>query len=179
MNIIFLNIISRRNFNLAIAAKEHYDEILLYIKLFFTMQESITISSPDQMIELWKTLWSKYHKILLYGDLGAWKTHFTKGYWLNYDINPQEIQSPTYAYLHEYHDTVLHIDMYRINSYDILFEKGIIERIDHHDYIVIERPKFEKYYADSEWLQITITKWEGSTRSIHIKQYREQQNILV
>jgi tRNA A37 threonylcarbamoyladenosine biosynthesis protein TsaE len=57
-------------------------------------------------------------------------------------INADIVQSPTYAYINIYENKLLHIDMYRIEKYEDLVEKGILDQIDQFDYVVVEWPKF-------------------------------------
>lgn len=84
------------------------------------------INSPEEMLALWEQL-AKDHKILLLqGDLGAGKTLLTKWFakWLG--IDDHLVQSPTYAYLNVYENKLLHIDMYRLESYEDLVQKWIL-----------------------------------------------------
>ncbi len=126
------------------------------------------IHSVDEMIQLWKELGSKYPKILLYGNLWVGKTHFTKWFVQNHQINPEHVTSPTYTYLNEYDTKVLHIDMYRISQSTDLLHKGILDKIENYNNIIIERPKFESDYSDDDRLKVEITKWEWDTREVTI-----------
>jgi len=75
--------------------------------------------------------------VCLSGDLGAGKTHFTKGLAGHFGIKQEHVSSPTYALVQEYRGTevtIYHIDAYRLNSIDealgigldeILYDKGI------------------------------------------------------
>ena len=94
------------------------------------------------MINYGKEL-AKQHKILLLeGELGAGKTALTKGLVEGRGCDTKQVQSPTYAYLNIYDNKVLHIDMYRIESFEDIIQKGILNQIHEHNYIVIERPKY-------------------------------------
>ncbi len=126
------------------------------------------IKSVQEMIDLWKEYSKKNKKILLYGDLWAGKTHFIKWFasWLG--IEPDLVQSPTYTYLNIYENKILHIDMYRLESFESLIEKWILEMISDFDYVCIEWPKFEENYIDKTWQKIKIDKIDPQTREIHI-----------
>lgn len=127
------------------------------------------INSPQQMIEFWIEL-AKEHKILLlHGELGAGKTLLTKWFakWLW--LNEHQVQSPTYAYLNVYDWKLLHIDMYRINEFNELVEKGIIDQINEYEHIIIERPKFIDKLPVKNSAIITIEKISETERSIEIK----------
>ncbi|MEI7562603.1 MAG: tRNA (adenosine(37)-N6)-threonylcarbamoyltransferase complex ATPase subunit type 1 TsaE [bacterium] len=80
------------------------------------------------------------------------------------DVN--KVQSPTYAYLNIYDNQILHIDMYRLESFEDLVKKGILNQIHEHEYIVIERPKFIDQLGLSAYTQIQIIKTTESEREI-------------
>ncbi|MBP7885477.1 tRNA (adenosine(37)-N6)-threonylcarbamoyltransferase complex ATPase subunit type 1 TsaE [Patescibacteria group bacterium] len=73
-------------------------------------------------------------------------------------MNPEHVTSPTYTYLNEYDTKVLHIDMYRISQSTDLLHKGILDKIENYNNIIIERPKFESDYSDDDRLKVEITK---------------------
>ena len=57
--------------------------------------------------------------ILLYGDLGAGKTSFTRGLAAGFGLQHiDEVSSPTFTLINEYSGTgkIYHIDLYRIDS---------------------------------------------------------------
>ena len=73
--------------------------------------------------------------IVLTGDLGSGKTKFTEGF-LSYFGLENEISSPTFTIVNEYHNNnahICHFDVYRLNDIDEFyaiggeeyFEKGI------------------------------------------------------
>ena len=124
------------------------------------------ISSPEAMIELGVAL-AKDHKILLLQwDLGAGKTLLTKGFarWLG--IDDHLVQSPTYAYVNVYEKKLLHIDMYRLDSYEDLVQKWILAQMHEHDYIVIERPKFIDQLGLTTYTIINIRKISEEEREL-------------
>ena len=132
--------------------------------------QTYIIKKPQEMISLGEKIIKNNSKFLIYGDLGAWKTHLVKGFvkWLN--LNPNIVQSPTYTYINIYNNLILHIDMYRIDNLDTLLDKGILELINEGDYkyIFIERPKFEEEYIDNNWTKIDIVKINENTRKVTI-----------
>ncbi len=124
------------------------------------------ISTPQQMLDFWIAL-AKEHKILLlHGELWAGKTLLAKGFakWLW--LNEHHVQSPTYAYLNVYGSKLLHIDMYRINKYEELVEKGIIDQINEYEHIVIERPKFIDQLPFKKSTELHIKKISETEREI-------------
>lgn len=127
------------------------------------------IITPEEMFQFGINL-TKDHKILLLnGELGAGKTLLTKWFAQGLWLNENNVQSPTYAYLNIYDGKLLHIDMYRIKEYDDLVEKGIIDQINEHEYIVIERPKFIDRLPFKNPTILTIAKTSETERSIEIE----------
>lgn len=106
------------------------------------MTNEIIIKSLDELEKFAKEF-SKNLKgneiILLEGDLGAGKTTFTK-YLLKHLGVEEDVVSPTFTIMNEYDGkfNVYHIDMYRIDRFDIsdIVGRGII---------IIEWPKDEEY----------------------------------
>lgn len=78
--------------------------------------------------------------IILYeGDMGAGKTHFTKGIAKYLGID-DEITSPTFALVNEYYGDVplFHFDLYRIETYDDLYAIGFFDYLDRGGLIAAE-----------------------------------------
>ena len=126
------------------------------------------IKSPEEMLILWDKLALESKILLLEWDLGAGKTLLTKGFakWLW--IDPDTVQSPTYAYINIYNNKILHIDMYRINKYEELIEKWILDQLSHFDYIVIEWPKFINKLWLKNYSIINIIKKSEIERIVNI-----------
>ena len=124
------------------------------------------IHSPEEMHEYWKSLSKKNKVLLLKWELWAWKTTlikwFAEGLW----INPEKVQSPTYAYVNIYDNKLLHIDMYRLSSYDELIEKGILNQISDFDNVVIEWPKWENELDLETPLIVEIDKISAQDRKV-------------
>lgn len=127
------------------------------------------IRSPEEMYNYWKSLSKKNKVLLLKWELWAWKTTLIKWFadWLW--INPAKVQSPTYAYVNIYDDKLLHIDMYRLSSYDELIEKGILNQISDFDNVVIEWPKWENELDLENPLMIQIDKISAQDREVSEK----------
>ena len=126
------------------------------------------INSPEQMYEFWKSLALKNNVLLLKWELWAGKTTLIKWFaeWLW--IDPEKVQSPTYAYVNIYDDKLLHIDMYRLSTFDELIEKGILNQISDFDNVVIEWPKREDELDLETPLVVRIDKVSASERDVVI-----------
>ncbi|MBS8122206.1 tRNA (adenosine(37)-N6)-threonylcarbamoyltransferase complex ATPase subunit type 1 TsaE [Candidatus Vampirococcus lugosii] len=122
-------------------------------------------SSEDMQIFAEKIAQKGYKKILLNGELGVGKTNFVKGFAKGIGISENIIQSPTYTYINEY-KKLLHIDMYRLESIEQIYEMGIFDKIDEYEYICIEWPKFIKEYISKEYLNIYIEKLSKDEREL-------------
>jgi tRNA threonylcarbamoyladenosine biosynthesis protein TsaE len=126
------------------------------------------IRSVDEMFELGSKLAKKNKILLLNWPLWAGKTLLTKWFasWLS--IDPDIVQSPTYTYINIYDDKLLHIDMYRLQEYDDLVQKWILDQIHQYEYIVIERPKFVDQIWFRNYLQIDIDKKSQNQRIVSL-----------
>ena len=108
--------------------------------------------------------------IALVGDLGAGKTHFTKGVAQGLGSDA-EVTSPTFSLVQEYRGnnlSLFHFDFYRMETADEVLRIGWDEYLDTADeegVIVVEWPnKFpELLPAGTLWLEITH---DGESRSV-------------
>jgi len=89
--------------------------------------------TSEETLEIGKTI-SQLLKpkdvVCLTGDLGAGKTTLVKGIAKGLiEINPEEITSPTFTYLHIYSGPVplYHFDLYRLPSCNDFLESGFHE----------------------------------------------------
>lgn len=103
--------------------------------------------------------------IALVGDLGAGKTHWTKGF-VRALGSPAEVTSPTFGLVHEYAGgrlPVYHFDFYRIDTAPELIGLGWDEYLDEGGAIIAEwGDKFpEVFPAGTRWLRFSIAS-DGS-----------------
>jgi len=56
--------------------------------------------------------------VLLYGELGAGKTALVRGLARGLSADPEDVSSPTFTIIQEYHGrvTLYHVDLYRLDS---------------------------------------------------------------
>jgi tRNA threonylcarbamoyladenosine biosynthesis protein TsaE len=98
--------------------------------------------------------------IALVGDLGAGKTHWTKGF-VAETGSAAEVTSPTFGLVHEYGGgrfPVFHLDFYRLKSAEELLALGWDELLDQEGVIIAEwGDKFpEMLPPRTIWLQFTV-----------------------
>ena len=127
-----------------------------------------SIHSPSEMNQLWIELAKSESILLLIGNLGSGKTTFTKGFaeWLW--IDPNKVQSPTYTYVNVYDETLLHIDMYRLESFEDFLEKGILDLINQYEYILIEWPKWIDKINLGTYKTLKIDKIWDNERAVEL-----------
>ena len=106
--------------------------------------------------------------ILLYGEMGAGKTHFVKGLARGMGISAH-VTSPTFAIVNEYENRLFHFDLFRITSFDDLYAIGFFDYLD-RGIIVSEWseniPELEEEFK--HFYKITLTKISENEREIHV-----------
>lgn len=116
-----------------------------------------------------------YRHFLLEWTLWVGKTQFTKEVVSLLWWDPHVVQSPTYTYMNTYHlwnnQQLLHMDLYRLETYEDTVNKWIFEAIDHHDIICIERPKREDHYLDNNRVRLEFSFTSDWDREITILHY--------
>lgn len=130
------------------------------------------VASIEEMTALGEsmgTLLESGDAIALIGDLGAGKTHFTKGLALGVN-SKDDVSSPTFPIVHEYNTGILpllHFDFYRLNSPEELDRLGWDEYLDADAVLVAEwANKFPEWMPENTlWLRFVV---EGpSSRKIY------------
>lgn len=78
--------------------------------------------------------------IALVGSLGAGKTRMTQGIAMGLEIDPLEVNSPTFALVQEYSGRlpVAHFDTYRLRSEDEFLELGAEEYLKGEGVCIVE-----------------------------------------
>lgn len=104
--------------------------------------------------------------VALYGDLGAGKTAFTRGF-ASVIVPDAEVCSPTYTIVNEYEGStpLFHFDMYRIEDEDSL------ESIGFYDYfargiIITEWSENIPFALPERYVRVVITKLGDDQRRI-------------
>lgn len=111
---------------------------------------------------------------LLQGDLGAGKTVFAKGIAAGLDIDPAEVNSPTFTLInqHEGRMRLYHLDLYRIEGgADELFELGLEEMLSKQNAVVlIEWPERLGDFSIPQTYSVAISDSGGDQRQLTISQ---------
>lgn len=125
--------------------------------------ETIATTSEEETIDYSSQLFKKLENrslILLNGELGAGKTHFTKGIAKELGVN-QIIKSPTYNYVNEYKlengRKLIHFDAWRIQSKEDLEAIGFYEWIKGNNIVIVEWPSVISYLDPSAFENTAYT----------------------
>ena len=123
----------------------------------------VLIKTESEMIEYGKQLGAQSKpgdSLGLIGDLGAGKTHFTKGFALGIQCKSQ-VTSPTFSLLHEYREgssCLYHFDLYRLESEMELIEIGWEDYLEIDGICIVEwADKFPKIMPEKmKWLEFQV-----------------------
>lgn len=98
--------------------------------------------------------------IALFGDLGAGKTAFTRGFAEGMGLDCH-VSSPTFALVNEYRNgskSLYHFDMYRINGWDDLYSTGYFDYLDTGASLIIEWSENIENILPDDCIRIKISK---------------------
>ncbi len=109
---------------------------------------------------------------LLQGDLGAGKTVFAKGIGAGLDIDPTEVNSPTFTMVnqHEGRMRLYHLDLYRVEGgVNEVYDLGLEEMLnDPVGVVVIEWPERLGEFVIPNAYQVMIFDLGGDDRKIKL-----------
>lgn len=109
--------------------------------------------------------------VAMFGDLGAGKTAFTRGFTKGMGIN-SDVSSPTFALVNEYRGekkTLYHFDMYRISGWDDLYSTGYFDYLDTGSTLIIEWSENIEAVLPENCIKVIITKTDSfDERNIEI-----------
>ncbi|XHR28783.1 MAG: tRNA (adenosine(37)-N6)-threonylcarbamoyltransferase complex ATPase subunit type 1 TsaE [Chthoniobacteraceae bacterium] len=134
---------------------------------------SIISHHPQETLELGRALAAELRRgdvLALAGDLGAGKTHFTKGLAEGLGVEA-DVTSPTFTLVHEYPGgrlPLVHIDLYRLEEPTEVLGIGLDDYLFGDGVTVIEwADKFEALMPpDVRWIRFQVL--EGDDREITI-----------
>ncbi len=109
--------------------------------------------------------------ICFFGDLAAGKTTFIKGLLMGAaEIDPIDVQSPTFTYLHIYRGSkaIYHFDLYRLRDLDEFLSMGFDEYFDAGGICCIEWSERISSYLPPGCMQIHMEHAGEDKRLIKI-----------
>ena len=135
------------------------------------MEKFITKNSKET-VELAKKIAKKCKKgdiLLLFGDLGAGKTVFSKGFVSAF--SSAQVTSPTFTIVNTYEGDVpvYHFDLYRINDADELYLIGIEEYLYGDGITLVEWPERAMEVFPKSAKRVTIKKLDDTRREITVE----------
>ena len=107
--------------------------------------------------------------LALCGDLGAGKTHFSKGLVHGLGGNPQDVTSPTFTLVHEYREgrlPVFHFDFYRLEEVSELRNIGWDDYLREDGVLLVE------------WAERFPDAFPGETRFVRFEIISDSQRRL-
>lgn len=129
--------------------------------------------SPNETRELAKRLAKELRRgdvLLLWGDLGAGKSEFTRGLAQGLGVTAT-VTSPSFTILNVYDDgriPLYHFDWYRLNSVEELYEMGMEEFLGGDGVAVVEWPSQCPEAIPEAHLAIRLTPVDETTRDVTI-----------
>jgi tRNA threonylcarbamoyladenosine biosynthesis protein TsaE len=109
--------------------------------------------------------------IALNGELGVGKTWLAKGIGKGLHI-AEPIHSPTFTLINEYRGKLpmVHVDFYRLNDLDEVFNLGLDEYQDQGHVVVIEWADKFASALPPDYLNIQITSQDDTSRQLMVTQ---------
>ena len=143
------------------------------------------VDTADSTMKLGRKLGELVHSgdiICITGDLGAGKTHFTKGVAQGLEIN-EPITSPTFTIVNEYEGRLKlhHFDVYRVCDPDEIEAIGFDEYIFSDAVSIIEWSNFIEELIPKEHIWVDIKKIPDlgmDFRKISINYYGDRYNYM-
>lgn len=107
--------------------------------------------------------------VLLNGDMGAGKSVFARGIIQSLGYKGA-VTSPTFTLMNEYptEPVVYHFDLYRLKSYDQLYDIGYDEYIYSDGISLIEWSEKMEHLLPENYVEIIIEKIDTTTRKITV-----------
>ena len=138
------------------------------------MKDSLLIYDLNEIGKISKILIKsikKKNKVLFSGPLGSGKTTLIKSIMHDLGYN-DHVSSPTFSLINEYiikDKMIYHIDLYRINALDELYEIGFEEYLRNGNLCLIEWPEIAIKMIDKDFIHIKLKEISKTKRSIEIK----------
>ena len=107
--------------------------------------------------------------VAMFGGLGMGKTAFVRGMAAGLGLDAQ-VSSPTFALVNEYggDPSLVHLDMYRVTSWDDLYSTGFFDYIDEGCILAVEWSENVEAALPADALRVTISETGETGRRIEI-----------
>lgn len=125
---------------------------------------------PQAAHVLLDAIGSRRH-IAFYGTMGAGKTTLIKEICHRLGVNPDEVNSPTFAIVNEYDtttDTIYHFDFYRINSPAEALDFGLYDYLDSGCLCLMEWPEQITPLLPDDTVAVRIETIDDTTRRLTV-----------
>jgi len=146
-----------------------------------TMGQKYVTHNEGETVELGKQFSAQLKKgdvVALYGELGTGKTRFVQGICNGLDVR-EYVTSPTFTIINEYNGRmkVYHLDFYRVESLEEIYDLGFEEYCDSDGVCLIEWAEAAQELLPSKryevWLKRGASEME---REIEIKRVPCKEN---
>jgi len=121
--------------------------------------------------------------IALIGELGCWKTLFTRGICVGLGVPGRYVNSPTFVFVNEYLGRlpVSHMDLYRLNTITEEFEIGILDYLAKADsgIIVVEWAEKILSLLPDNYLQVQFQVLSTRRRQLVLVAFGEKFGNLL
>lgn len=111
--------------------------------------------------------------VALYGPLGAGKTTFVRGVARAAGIDPDEVSSPSFTLINEYHGgtcPLYHFDLYRIGDPSEFYSIGGDEYLDRDGLVLIEWAEKGAHYIPDRRLEVHFSIIDATSRRLLFRQ---------
>lgn len=107
-------------------------------------------------------------KICLVGPLGSGKTTFVRGFVEAFGIPSLLVQSPTFTLVREYGSKpkIYHIDLYRLEKEEDIFEAGIFDVLTGDELVLIEWADRLQKYLPRDYITLRFSHGDQNQRII-------------
>jgi tRNA threonylcarbamoyladenosine biosynthesis protein TsaE len=117
---------------------------------------------------------------LLAGDLGAGKTVFAKGIAAGLDIDPADVNSPTFTIIniHKGRMKLYHLDLYRLSgTVNEIYELGLDEMLaEENAVVIIEWSERLSTFSIPDAHHVSISEVDADSRKIEIRHNAEARS---
>ena len=128
-------------------------------------------NSPEATVSIGETiatLLKGSETVGITGDLGAGKTQLVKGICKYFGIAENEVSSPTFSIVNEYHGNkvIYHFDFYRIQNEDELWDIGIEDYFSSRQINLVEWFELAPGVMPEEFVRVQILSVSENERKI-------------